>query len=361
MVIARERETLVIEGLEDELVPSKYSITSYGADFSVASLVEQLEEGSIQISTFQRGFTWSPQQASHFIESLLLGFPVPGIFLAREQDSHKLLVIDGQQRLLTLRYFYKGKFEDSGKEFGLIGEGIHPDYKGRKYLSLSYNDRTRLDHAIIHATIVKQDDPAEDDSSIYAIFERINSGGTTLHPQEIRSTLYSGEFNNLLRELNKDQAWRSIYGLPDKGLKDQELILRFLALNFDLANYKSPMKGFLNSFMKKHSQISPEEAQKFKNAFISTVAVIQKSIGNSVFKRNKNALNVAVFDAVMLGVSRRLERGNITDLQTLARSYQALLENELFGKATETKSAISNEKNVFKRIELAIDAFKNVK
>src|SRR4051812_37743221 len=93
---------------EEELTPFKYSITSYGADYPVDGLVKRLESGSILIPTFQRGYVWKISEASRLIESLLLGLPVPGIFLAKEADSNRLLVIDGQQRLRSLQYFYGG-------------------------------------------------------------------------------------------------------------------------------------------------------------------------------------------------------------------------------------------------------------
>ena len=89
----------------DEVVPFKYSITSYGADYPVDSLVKRISMDDILIPNFQRGYVWSLKEASRFVESLLLGLPVPSIFLSREPETQKLLVIDGQQRLSSLRYF----------------------------------------------------------------------------------------------------------------------------------------------------------------------------------------------------------------------------------------------------------------
>src|SRR5687767_14799498 len=90
----------------EEVLPFRYAITSYGADYPVDGLVKRVGDGDITVPTFQRGFVWNFRQASRFIESLLLGLPVPGIFLSKEPDTQKLLVIDGNQRLHTLRFFY---------------------------------------------------------------------------------------------------------------------------------------------------------------------------------------------------------------------------------------------------------------
>lgn len=99
-----------IDNDESEIAIFKYSITSYGADYPVDGLVKRLRDGNIFIPSFQREYVWNLSDASGFIESLLLGLPVPGVFLAREDDTQKLLVIDGQQRLKSLEFFYNGIF-----------------------------------------------------------------------------------------------------------------------------------------------------------------------------------------------------------------------------------------------------------
>lgn len=105
------------QGIGDEAeVPIRYTITSYGADYPVDGLVKRLADESILVPKFQRGYVWSANQASRFVESLLLGLPVPGIFLSKEKESQKLLVIDGQQRLRTLQYFYEGSFRTHREE-----------------------------------------------------------------------------------------------------------------------------------------------------------------------------------------------------------------------------------------------------
>jgi Protein of unknown function DUF262 len=92
------------------LASIQYAITSFGADFDVTGVVERLRQEKILVPPFQRGYVWNVKEASRFIGSLLLGLPVPGVFLAREKDTNKLLVIDGQQRLKTLQFFFDGFF-----------------------------------------------------------------------------------------------------------------------------------------------------------------------------------------------------------------------------------------------------------
>lgn len=218
---------------EQATTPYRFTVTSYGADYPVDGLVKRLKAGDIAIPTFdpeveptadiegfQRQFVWTKPQCDRFIESLLLGLPVPGIFLVKQQDG-RLLVLDGQQRLRTLAAFYGGVLR--GREFRL--ENVQERYKKLSYAELAVEDRRRLDDSIIHATIVRQEEPSDDQSSVYLVFERLNTGGTTLHPQEIRVALYRGPLIRLLRTLNENTDWRALYGNRSNRLKDQELIL----------------------------------------------------------------------------------------------------------------------------------------
>jgi len=331
-----------------------YSITAYGADLPVDGLVKRIQSQDIYIPSFQRGFVWTKRQADRFVESLLLGLPVPGIFLARESDSHKLVVIDGQQRLRTLEFFCSGMFGEH--RYAL--DDVHPHFKGKTYDTLDDEDRRRLDDTIIHATIVRQDKPAEDDSSIYHIFERLNTGGTALQAQEIRASTYAGPFIELLEELDKTPQWREIYGAPSKRLKDQELILRFLALFYNAAKYQRPMEKFLNDFMASHRRVKPDNAEEFRRVFTETIGMISTAIGRHAF-RSKRALNAAIFDAVMVGVARRLADGPIDGPKGLLRAYEGLLKKEAF-QLTSTRSTADVD-FVRRRLSLATNAFAKIK
>ena len=350
------RETKIIDNVveSEEIIPFQYSITAYGADYPVDGLVKRISDGSIFIPTFQRGYIWDRKRASRFVESLLLGLPVPGIFLSREEGTNKLLVIDGHQRLRTLEYFYKGIFKDD-KEFSL--QFVQSQYRGATYQSISEEDRRKLDDSILHATIIKQDKPSDDNSSVYHIFDRLNTGGVNLTAQELRACLYHGEFNDLLKSLNENSYWRELFGPVSSRLRDQELILRFLALYFG-DKYSKPMAGFLNNYMGANRHLKLQSSEQVSQVFNNTIETLNKQLGKNVFKP-RGSLMAAIFDSVMVGIARRLEKGDIKDIEALNRHYIALLSNKDFIGATETHT--SDEENVVKRIELATKAFSNIK
>jgi len=340
----------------EELVPFRYSITSYGADYPVDGLVKRMASGDIRVPSFQRGFVWKFKQASRFVESLLLGLPVPGIFLSKESESQKLLVIDGQQRLRTLEYFYKGVFSATSRDFKL--EGVQKQFLGLTYKSLTEEDRRRLDDGIIHATVVRQDQPSDDQSSIYYIFERLNTGASELFEQEIRAAIFHGEFNDLLHRLNQEKTWRSVYGPVNRRMRDEELILRFLALNFRSEKYARPMKEFLNDYMGKNRHLKLNDSDAVANAFVRTIETVARCMGSKAFKP-RASFNAAVFDSVMVGINRRLSKGPITDCKAVKRKYDLLLKHA--GFLASSQRATADEESVRNRLGLATAAFADVR
>ncbi len=363
VVPQEEPELPVIDDSEDDetVVPIKYEITSFGADYDAEGMVKRLQRDDIFIPPFQRDYVWSHREASRFIESLLLGLPIPGIFLARESDTKRLLVIDGQQRLKTLRFFYEGVFNpdpesETRQVFRLLG--VQPQYVGKTYATLDDKDRIVLNDSIIHATIVKQELPQGEQSSVYHIFERLNTSGRKLSPHQIRVAIYHGGFIELIRELNGLAPWRAIFGRRSRTLKDQELILRFLALLFDQGSYERPMNEFLNDFVAKASKKGVPSLEQCSHVFEETISAVHAAVGDKAF-RPERALNAAVFDAVMVGLSRRIAKTPKPTPPEIKREYDILITNPRFTQLV-SRGATADDKNVKERIALAQGQFSSI-
>jgi len=357
-----------VEDLDEalEVIPYTYSITAYGADYPVDSIVKRMGTNDIvvprfswepaeksEIVGFQREYVWPRPKADRFIESLLLGLPVPGIFLVKEPTG-RLLVLDGHQRLYTLKAYYEGEINEEAYKL----EGVQEQFVGMRYRDLDTEDRRRLDDSIIHATVIRQDEPIEDQSSIYLIFERLNSGGVNLQPQEIRVALYHGEFVRVLRKLNDNVAWRKLFGAKSRRLKDMEMILRFFAFYYHEKNYRSPMKTFLNRYMASNRNLTRQNEPDLTAIFENTTAAIQAHIGDRAF-RPVRAVNAAVIDSVMTGVARRLAAGPIKSPDQLFGHYTALIGDKDYWQSVQTGT--SQEANVQTRLELATKEFASVK
>jgi hypothetical protein len=338
-----------------------YTMLSYGADFDLTGLIGRLQSDEIQIPQFQREFIWTARQASRFIESILIGLPVPGIFLWRHPTSGRFTVVDGQQRLRTVQYFKEGLLR--GREFVLPErtspyQKMAPRFQRRSYRQLEDEDRRRFDNTILHATIVQQERPEADDSSIFYLFERINAEGTPLAAEEIRTAVYQGDLIALLSDLNELPDWRSLYGPKSPRMKDRELIARFFALYEDYESYARPMKEFLNRFYRANRILNLERRDLLRARFTSTVSVIMTNVGVPAFRPVK-ALNAAVFDAVTIGVAKRLERGEIEDGSSLKSAYDSLLADTAF-QALFSRGGTSDAENVRSRIAMAVTRFASI-
>ena len=322
-----------------------YRIRSYPSDPELETLYARWKREDIVIPSFQRGFVWKPSQASRLIESFLMGLPVPGIFVLVEgQDGkQKQLVIDGQQRLRSVFSYFDGFFPN-GRAFRL--SGVDERWEGKRYADLSSAEQNALLTSVLRVVNIEQRGPDDDeDDSVCQIFERLNTGGIILTPQEIRNSSYRGPFNNMLIRLNKNPLWRSIFGTPspDLRMRDIELIVRFLALSECAEYYSKPMKRFLNVYMKTHQkELALEE---YENTFLTSVQLVIDNIGERPF-HIRRGINVAVFDSVMVAFAKD---GPLPD--DIGERYQILKRHQRF---IELTTASTTDVNIVReRLELA--------
>lgn len=281
---------------------STYDIISYGADFTLSVLYDKMSKEEIKVPVFQRRYVWKLKQASKLVESFLLGLPVPGIFLAKEKSGN-LLVIDGQQRLVTCQSFRDEKFPLSNEEFGL--KGVHEKWEGKTYSQLEPADRKRFDDSVLRATIIQQLKPENESTSVYHIFQRLNTGGTILSNQEVRNCVYHGKFIEMLHSLNNDVTWRSLYNSlePNARMKDEELILRFFSFYYNFDNYMKPLNEFMSRFLEKDRDAADETLAAMKKIFLETISFINEQAGPLAFRPRGN-INGAAFDSITYTIAK---------------------------------------------------------
>ena len=233
-----------------------------------------------------------------------------------------LLVIDGQQRLRTICGFFDERLP-SGANFFL--KGVDPRWEGKRYSGLEEDEKRRLRGAILRMVTVEQLDPA-DNKSIYHIFERLNTGGTGLTPQEVRNSSYHGPFNDMIKSVNGDSSWRAIFGKDefDPRMRDAELVLRFLSLNENPQGYAKPMKQFMSDFMAAQRDGSVD---RHKVLFTTTVKAVLDHFGARPFHLRRG-INVAAYDSVMVAFA---SGGNVPS--DIKDRWVKLKENESFQQA----------------------------
>lgn len=283
------------EAAGDETEPQlEYEIMNYPADITLGGYVDHWDKNELIVPDFQRKYVWDRIKASKLIESFLIGLPVPGTFLYKQKSKSGFLIIDGQQRITSVIRFIKGTFEEN--VFRL--KNVHERYEGKSFSDLSEDDQFKLRGSVLRATIIQQINPL-DDTSIYQIFERLNTGGVNLNPMEVRQCVSYGPFVAALKKMNEDEDWRAIIGQDkiDKRLRDVELVLRCIALSESGAEYEKPMKGFLNKYMESHRGGDDDFVDMIDN-FGRTTAYVREHLGDKPFHL-RGRLNYGALDSIM--------------------------------------------------------------
>jgi uncharacterized protein with ParB-like and HNH nuclease domain len=354
--LGNNKEDIEIEKIKSEIIdsestPVEFDISTYPADYTLEVLYQKWKSEDIVIPKFQRGFVWKINQASRLIESFMLGLPVPQIFIYTDPEQ-KSLIIDGQQRLKSIFFFFEGYFGEQDKSgrrkiFKLEGIGEKSKWLNKTFNDFTDPDKRKLKDTVLRAIIVKQLNP-DDDTSITHIFERLNTGGTLLKNQEVRNCVYWGKLNDLLLELNAYPAWRKILGKPnyDSRQKDVEFILRFISLYHLSDKYTKPMKDFLSTFMKKNRNPSDEFIEQERTLFHSICDLIIELLVEKPF-HPRGALNASVFDSVFLAFSKHPNACP----RDIKDRYKKLMLDKEFDKFT--RSSTTDVEIVKKRSEIA--------
>ncbi len=277
---------------------------------------------------YQRRQRWDDERQSKLIESFIMNIPVPPLFVY-ESDFAKYEVMDGQQRITSIREFYSDRLPLRGLE-------QWPELNGRIYNKLPSEIRKGLDRrSISYIVLLKESATTTDEEALLRqqVFERLNTGGVTLTNQEIRHCIYHGKFDDLLMDLTKHPLVRKAWGLPPYGpdedhnppeellakphfsqMRDAEIILRFFALRH-AAQYRGGMQTFLDQYMVRGRRFTAEDIVFLRDIFLQTVDLAAGIYEDHLFhpwepeKRQwSERAQVAYADAVMVGCSHFVAR-----------------------------------------------------
>jgi uncharacterized protein with ParB-like and HNH nuclease domain len=369
------------EESEKPLSFKQYKINTAPNDFNVKTIYEFITDGMMELPNFQRNYVWDLKKASRFIESIIMGLPIPQIFLY-EKSKDNFLVIDGQQRLMTIYYFIKNRFPkqkyraELRKIFdrgGIIPENILkddeifeefklnlPSPSGEEaspldklnYFDIGDTYRHTFDFRPIRNIVITQTEPPKDDSSIYEIFNRLNTGGVNLNPQEIRASLYDSDFYRMLYRINSFAAWRKILRKPeDSRMKDVEVLLRGFAMLYNSEKYKSPMGRFLNGFSAQARKMNKTDIEYLELLFKKFIEASLK-LKSDAFYSKSNKFNISVYEAIFNAACKKALKAKNLDIKNLTNAkLKALKFNAGFIKATFSETA--KTENVKKRLSIA--------
>jgi hypothetical protein len=308
--------------------PPERKVVTQSYDLSIQTLLEQWETRILELPEIQRGYVWDDARASRLVESLLLNIPIPIVYFA-ERDDAIWEIIDGHQRIKSVvRYV--------NNEFPLSSLMILGELKGLRFFQLPPREQRYLLTRTMRAVVLS---PESHPRIKFEVFERLNTGSLALNAQELRNSLYRGNFNRLLRELVHDEEFRRILGskVPRRRMVDEELILRFFALRDGLDTYQPSLKIFLNDYMRKMQDADERILSELRAVFQLTVRRIMTTLGSSAFRLTdlkgeptERTLNRALFDAHMLVFSWVTDDNVAGYRQNILRSLATLYEDEEF-------------------------------
>ena len=326
---------------------------------SCADLYRLYKEGVLDIQPeFQRDVVWKLPEQTVFIDSLIKQLPIPSMCFSLDFNTQKWQVVDGLQRMTAIV-----KFLDESEEWRLSRRtDINSKISGRTNFDIRDGDPAsailyrKIQNLSLPITVIRCDlTKVEHSEYLFTIFHRLNSGGSRLNHQEIRNCIYSGTFNNLLRELDKASNWKIIKNLlPAKGarFKSIELILRFFALYAGQEKYSGNMPAFLNAFMRENRKIDVAYSKDLSKLFNETVESLLKAVDNSKEKK----IGYTLLEATLIGIAHNRAHVKKTNDVMLGIMLSKLINNSEIALAqNDTTATDSVKKRISKSRQIFSD------
>lgn len=333
--------------IKDKQKSSEFDIREFPTELIVDKYTKLIPEigdkTELFMPEYQREYKWSLKQQSEFIESVLTNLPIPYIYVADVLDGDnegRIEIIDGSQRIRTISRFINNQLT-------LEGLTLVPELNGFKFKDLNGPRQLRFKRKTIRFIELLD----VDEEARRQIFYRLNSGGVTLNPMEVRFGTNDGEFLSFLKDLANDEKFKRLCPIPQTrkdNREAEEMLLRFFAYRFDMQSYKKGVSPFLNDFMNKmnnqylYKEHEPQvtfNEHVFKTTFDNMLNFVDVNFAPLYFK--KTVKNISVprirFEAISVGVSLALNES-----QTLnTNKVMEWLNSDIFSILTDSDASNS--------------------
>ena len=329
-----------VEAAERQLKELQRQVEYDTKDYTLELLLDKFEKGDFYIPDYQRQFVWKPNNRSVFIESVLLGLPIPFMFFAGCDDG-RLEIIDGAQRMQTLREFVKRKMKLSklaklteldGFVFEDLSTATQRKFLNRTFRVVVLDEKTTTD--------IRQD-----------LFNRINTSGVKASDSEVRRGSYPGKLTSYIEKCCKNELFVALCPISkNKAVRQErfELVLRFFAYLNDYKHFEHEVNPFLNDFLAKN--LDSFDEQQYETDFIGMLNFVQKHFQFG-FAKSQNATTTprVRFEAISVGVALALRAYPNLEVKNVD-----WLNSEEF-KVLTTSDASNNEGKLVARVEYVRD------
>ena len=330
------------------------------ANVNLGSLLDQLENNEIDLAPdFQRSSDiWDKTKKSRLIESILLGLPLPSFYFDEDPNTGKLSIIDGLQRICALKDFVFNK----DKPLRLENLQFLEEYNGLSYEELSRPDIRRINSLKITINTLRKSTPPK---VKYILFQRVNTSGVPLVPQEMRHALNQGIAAHFIKQLSKEEAFRraTCYSIHSKRMEDCDFANRFVAFYLGISDYYGDLDSFMNDRMGSLNTMPPEQLMDIRNAFVASMKTCYMIFEHDTFRRRKNTydrrrpISKAVFDSLSVNVAwlTSEERKLLVSRRSLFKEEMVKLFNDkkfdsAISTGTATKYSVNMRFDMIKQI-----------
>ncbi len=362
--------------IEEKYTQSQLRVVRTSMDFTLHHLKQSLDDKDyINASPkYQRRHRWDIKKKSQLIESFLMNIPVPSVFLF-ENDYNQYEIMDGRQRIDTLRSFMNNEFSLRHLEFW-------KELEGKRFHNLPQVIQRGLSRRTINAVVLLAETIKQEDSGIdirKILFKRLNTGGVQLNPQELRNALYPGKFNDLIFELSRYKTFTDAWGIPEKTEDDEnepqpsllknslyktmadcELIVRYFGIKKLIDDeIGGSLRSILDKTCLQFKDIDEEKQSELRESFIKSIDGLHEIFNDKLFRiPSTQKLSRPLYDALMVAYSG-LEESSIAGKDQINDALSAISPDStdyeiLIGKGNTTES-IKN------RISLATKILTNTK
>lgn len=348
-----------------EIPKEKRKLETKSYDYSVIFLNSAMVGNDSKITLevpFQRKFIWGTERSSQLIESIIMNVPIPPLYFAEE--NNKWLVLDGLQRLNSIKAFFEN-------EFALKNLEIITELEGLKYKDLPPRPKSLLNDGLLRINVIQEDSHPD---IKFDVFMRLNKGAVTLNDQELRNCLYRGSLINLAKNLANNPSLLSVIGIkkPHPRFLDVEFILRYFAFSetmkenerneFFLEGYAGSLREFLNGFLTKKKDVTAQEIEILKQKFETTIEKVLAVFTSKTAFRDPSSkskvINKALADCILLSFEKYEKQTLESHKTQIIDLLTEQLNNEKFHESISQRT--SDTKNVNFRLNTWLKSLANI-
>jgi hypothetical protein len=323
-----------IEEAEKQVFEQSQRIEFYLTEYSIELLALKMRNGDFEVPLYQRAFTWEPERKTRFLESILMGLPIPFLFFWESPTTGKLEIVDGSQRLRTIEEFVLGDFTLGDlEELSLLA--------GFRFRDLPESRQRKLKNRSIRGIVLNEH---ANEQSRFDIFDRINTGSKIANKAEVRRGALGGDFLDLVISLTKDPVFMKLAPVSDKQFKErerEELVTRFFAYGDGLEQYRDRVSAFLFAYTKKMNlrfRANPADIESYRQRFMDTMQFVERNFPWGFRRVAKGKVTPrARFESIAIGSYWALQKR--PEIASQSFSVATWLETEEFAKVTGADGA----------------------